>query len=102
MILIFFFVIMTILFCISFRFILRWVAIKVSSIVADVAGIAFTTMTPSAPGLEVHEFDALSLKIKERYSAFEQKWLSRGDRKRAVGAGHPFKLPLTSRLLILL
>jgi hypothetical protein len=53
-------------------------------------------------GLEVHEFDALSLKIKERYSAFEQKWLSRSDRKRAVGAGHPFKLPLTSRLLILL
>jgi len=53
-------------------------------------------------GLEVHEFDALNLKIEERYGAFEQKRLSRGDRKRAVGAGHPFKLPLTNRLLMLL
>ena len=53
-------------------------------------------------GIEVHEFDALNLKIKERYGDFEQKRLSRGDRKRAVGAGHPFKLPLASRLLMLL
>jgi hypothetical protein len=53
-------------------------------------------------GLEVPEFDALNLKIKERYDAFEQKRLSRGDRKRRIGAGHPFKLSLTDRLLMLL
>jgi len=53
-------------------------------------------------GLEVQEFDALNSKIKEKYDAFEQKRLSRGDRKRANGAGHPFKLPLTDRLLMLL
>jgi hypothetical protein len=53
-------------------------------------------------GLELHEFDALNSKIKERYAAFEQKRLFRADRKRAVGAGHPFKLPLTDRLLMLM
>jgi len=53
-------------------------------------------------GLEVQEFDALNSKIKEKYDAFEQKRLSRGDRKRAIGAGHPFKLKLTDRLLMLL
>jgi hypothetical protein len=53
-------------------------------------------------GLELPEFDALNLKIKETYDAFEQKRLSRGDRKRRIGAGHPFKLSLTDRLLMLL
>ncbi|HDQ05960.1 MAG TPA: hypothetical protein ENN36_04465 [Candidatus Bathyarchaeota archaeon] len=53
-------------------------------------------------GLELHEFDALYLKIEERYTDFEQKRLSRADRKRNVGAGHPFKLSLTDRLLMLL
>ncbi len=53
-------------------------------------------------GLEVHEFDALNSKIKKEYSAFEQKRLSRGDRKRNVDASHPYKLPLTNRLLTLL
>jgi hypothetical protein len=53
-------------------------------------------------GLELHEFDALNSKIKERYAAYEQKRLFRADRKRAVGAGHPFKLQLKDRLLMLL
>jgi len=53
-------------------------------------------------GLEVQEFDTLNLKIKEKYDAYEQKRLAREDRKRAVGAGHPFKLSLTDRLLMLL
>jgi hypothetical protein len=53
-------------------------------------------------GLELHEFDALNLKINERYTAFEQKRLFRADRKREIGAGHPFKLSLTDRLLMLL
>jgi len=42
------------------------------------------------------------LKIKERYNAFEQKRLFRADRKRKIGAGHPFKLSLTDRFLMLL
>ena len=53
-------------------------------------------------GLELQEFEALNLKIKERYTDFEQKRLSRADRKRSVGAGHPFKLSLTDRFLMLL
>jgi len=53
-------------------------------------------------GLELHEFDALNSKIKERHSVFEQKRLFRADRKRKVGAGHPFKLSLTDRFLMLL
>ena len=53
-------------------------------------------------GLELHEFDALNSKIEERHSAFEQKRLYRADRTRGVGAGHPFKLSLPDRLLMLL
>ena len=53
-------------------------------------------------GVELAEFNALNLKIKEKYDAYEEKRLARVDRKRAVGAGHPFKLSLTDRLLILL
>jgi len=53
-------------------------------------------------GLELYEFDALNSKIEERYAAFEQKRLYRADRKRGVGAGHPFKLQLADRLLMLL
>lgn len=53
-------------------------------------------------GLQLQEFDTLNQTIKEKYPAFEQKRLQREDRKRAAGAGHPFVLPLTDRLLILL
>lgn len=53
-------------------------------------------------GLELPEFDVLNLKIDESYLAFEQKRLFRADRKRKIGAGHPFNLPLTDRLLMLL
>jgi hypothetical protein len=53
-------------------------------------------------GLEVAEFDALISKIEEQYNAYEQKRLAREDRKRGIGAGHPFKLSLTDRLLMLL
>ena len=53
-------------------------------------------------GVEVNEFNALNSKINEKYSAYEQKRLSREDRKRKIGAGHPFKLSLTDRLLMLL
>ena len=53
-------------------------------------------------GLELAEFDTLNLAIKEKYPAFEHKRLQRQDRKRVIGAGHPFILPLTDRLLMLL
>jgi hypothetical protein len=53
-------------------------------------------------GVELAEFDALNLKIKEKYDVCKQKRLARLDRKRAAGAGHPFKLSLTDRLLMLL
>jgi hypothetical protein len=53
-------------------------------------------------GLEVTEFDALNSQIKEKYPAFEERRLERKDRKRRIGAGHPFNLSLTDRLLMLL
>ena len=56
----------------------------------------------SFTGLEVPEFDALHSKIKESHTAYEQKRLHREDRKRKIGAGHPFKLPLHDRLIMLL
>ena len=56
----------------------------------------------SFSGLEVSEFDALYAKIGEAYPTFMQKRLYRVDRKRGVGAGHPFKLRLNDRLLMLL
>lgn len=56
----------------------------------------------SFTGLEVPEFDALYSKIQESYSTYEEKRLHREDRKRKIGAGHPFKLPLRDRLLMLL
>ena len=53
-------------------------------------------------GLELPEFDTLNSQIKEKYPAYEQKRLSREDRKRKIGAGHPFSLSLTDRFLMLL
>ena len=56
----------------------------------------------SFTGLEVQEFDALHSKIRESHASHEEKRLHREDRKRRIGAGHPFKLPLKDRLLMLL
>lgn len=53
-------------------------------------------------GLEIQEFDNLNQMIKEKYDAYEQQRLQREDRKRAIGAGHPYGLSLTDRLLMLL
>ena len=53
-------------------------------------------------GLELQEFDTLNLKINTKYHTYEQKRLDREDRKRAIGAGHPFNQSLTDRLLMLL
>jgi len=56
----------------------------------------------SFTGLKVPEFDALYTKIEGNYAAYEERRLYREDRERAVGAGHPFKLSLRERLLMLL
>ena len=56
----------------------------------------------SFTGLKVQEFDALYSKIQESYSSYEEKRLHREDRKRKIGAGHPFKLPLKDRVMMLL
>ncbi len=56
----------------------------------------------SFSGLEVSEFDSLYGKVESRYDECERKRLSRRDRKNEIGAGHPFKLPLRDRLLMLL
>jgi len=48
----------------------------------------------SFTGLKVPELDAVYTKIQESYAAYEEKRLHREDRKRKIGAGHPFKLPL--------
>lgn len=55
----------------------------------------------SFTGLEVPEFDAVYTKMQESYASYEEKRLHREDRKRRIGAGHPFKLPLRDRLLML-
>ncbi len=56
----------------------------------------------SFTGLEVPEFDAFYTKIQASYAAYEEKRLHREGRKRGIGAGHPFKLPLKERLVMLL
>jgi hypothetical protein len=49
--------------------------------------------------LEVAEFEDLNSQIKIKHAAFEQKQLSRENRKREIGAGHPFKLSVTDSSL---
>jgi hypothetical protein len=56
----------------------------------------------SFTGLEIQELDALYSKIKDSHATYEEKRLHREDRKRKIGAGHPFKLPLRDRLVMLL
>jgi hypothetical protein len=56
----------------------------------------------SFTGLETREFDALHRKIDEKYDEYQKKRLHRENRKRRIGAGHPFKLNLRERLLMLL
>lgn len=56
----------------------------------------------SFTGLEVSEFDSLYEKVKSRHNEFESKRLSSANRKRDIGAGHPFKLELRDRLLMFL
>ncbi len=56
----------------------------------------FRTMT----GLAVGEFDALAADFGPRLAAAERRRLSRPDRRRAIGGGHPFELDARDRLLL--
>lgn len=56
----------------------------------------------SFTGLDVPEFDSVYSEVERVYSSIDEKRLSRNDRQREVGAGHPFKLLLRDRLLMLL
>ena len=53
-------------------------------------------------GLTLQEFNTLNQQTHQKYQTYEQKRLQRDNRKRAIGAGQPFKLDLTNRLLMLL
>ena len=53
-------------------------------------------------GMDVSEFDSIYEEIESRYNEFEKKRRSRPERQRSVGGGHPFKLPVRDRLLMLL
>lgn len=52
--------------------------------------------------LEVSEFNSVHSNVEAKYDEYEAKRLSRKNRKRKVGAGHPYKLPLQERLLMFL
>lgn len=56
----------------------------------------------SLTGLETPEFDSFYTKMQAKYDGYETKRLSRENRKRKIGAGRPFKLPLKERLLMFL
>ena len=53
-------------------------------------------------GLEVSEFDDLYSRLETLNASFEEKRLARSDRKRKAGAGHPYKLNLKNRFLMLM
>ncbi len=54
----------------------------------------------SMTGLHRHEFDAVAEDVLPRYGKAEQQRLSRPDRQRAIGAGHPFALDARDQLLL--
>jgi len=53
-------------------------------------------------GVEASEFNSIYARVLAKYEESEEKRLARDDRKRKVGAGHPFTLPLQERLLTFL
>jgi len=53
-------------------------------------------------GLTPEEFDKIYAQLEQQYPLYEQKRLTQKKRKRAIGAGRPFKLSLKERMLMLL
>ena len=58
--------------------------------------VVFQSMT----GLQVGEFDRLVDDVMPLYATAEQERLERGDRQRAMGAGHPFELAMRDHILL--
>ena len=56
----------------------------------------------SFTGLDVSEFDSVYKNVKLKVEEFEERRLSRETRERDIGAGHPFKLSLKDRILMLI
>ena len=54
----------------------------------------------SMTGLRVREFDALLRDVRPLFAEAEHKRLSRPDRQRAIGAGHPHELSVGDQLLL--
>ncbi len=54
---------------------------------------AFRSLT----GMSITEFDELFQKLIPVWAGSERERLSRPDRKRAVGGGHPYRLRLKER-----
>jgi len=59
---------------------------------------AFETLT----GVSVSKFDGLCEELKSQYQIHEVKRLSQKERKRQIGAGRKFTLPVTERALMAL
>jgi len=53
-------------------------------------------------GFTCEEFDRIYAQLEKKYPKHEQKRLRKKNRKRAIGAGRKFKLPLKERMLMLL
>jgi hypothetical protein len=60
----------------------------------------FPRVFKAMTGLDVPEFDALVRDILPRYTVAEQIRLTRPERKRAIGAGHPFTLDARDQVLL--
>ncbi len=53
-------------------------------------------------GLTPEKFNRIYAQLEQQYPQYEQKRLTRKERKREIGAGRPFKLQLKERMLMLL
>lgn len=58
------------------------------------------TVFRAMTGLDVAGFDALYAEFVPRFAAAERRRLSRPDRRRAIGGGHPFELDERDQLLL--
>ncbi len=58
------------------------------------------TVFKAVTGLRVKEFDELVEDVLPKYAEAEEARLSRPDRKRAIGAGHPFTLKARDQIVL--
>jgi hypothetical protein len=60
------------------------------------SGAVFRAMT----GLSVEQFDALYAEVAPQFAVAEQRRLTRAERQRAIGGGHPFGLTWRDQVLL--